>query len=1128
MEFIHLHNHTEYSLLDGAMRIEELVKTAKRMGMSSLAITDHGNLFGVVEFYNKAMDNGIKPIIGIETYVAPRDRKEKRIYPDIPESNFHFILLATNEKGYKNLLKLSSLAYLEGFYYKPRIDKELLNQYREGLIGLSGCLKGEIPYYLLRGDKEKARKSALEYQEILGKGNFFLEIQDLALPENKKVIPEMLELSKSLDIPVVATNDCHYLSKEDAHTHDVLLCIQTGKKLSDRYRLRFNTQEVYFKSPEEMVSLFSEVPEAIKNTLKISERCNLLLDFSGKNFYLPQYPTPEGFKTTFDYLSYIAREGLKKRYQTITPEIEDRLSYELSTINKMGFSGYILIIKDIVDFAKRKGIPVGPGRGSAVSSVVLYSLGITDVDPLKYGLIFERFLNPNRITLPDIDIDFGDTRRDEVIEYIKERYGKENVAQIITFGTMQARAVVRDVGRVLEISYAEVDRLAKLIPFGSSLRGAISLSEELKSLIDSNPQYQELFKIAEKLEGMPRHASIHASGVVITPKSLTEFVPLYRSSEGDISTQYDMNAIASCGLPKMDILGLRTLSVIDDTLKILKDKGKDLNRIPLDDKKTFELLHKGETVGIFQLESPGMRDILKKFKPEDIEGLIAVISLYRPGPLGSVDISKFILRRYGKEKVIYPHPLTEPILKETYGIILYQEQVMRIAAVIAGFSLAQADTLRRAMGKKIPEIMVEQRKNFVEGAKRKGIKEETAEKIFDMIAPFAGYGFNKSHSAGYAHLAYETAYLKANYPVEFMCASLNSELGKQDKLYKLIREARRMGIKVLPPDINKSLEKFSIEEERIRFGLAGIKNVGKASESIINARKSPFISLLDFLKRTKVNKKSAESLIKAGALDSINPDRVELLSNLDKELQRASSKRIESLELQSSFFESPKSVKKSQKPKSIDLLAYEKDGFGFYFSGHPLEKYKDEYEGLGLIESSRLEELKEEESVRVGGVIASRRVKRDKRNREYLHLVLEDFDGEIEVFVFNELYKEVGKTLKADTPIAVKGRLKRGKRPTITANTIIPLSKAGEYIKSLYIDLNMVGLTDDALISLKEQLLSSPGRCEVLLYVYNRIGEKSKPRIVRLKEHKVDPNSKLLSNLRNIAGVEGVRIKGKF
>jgi len=1113
--------------------------------MPALAITDHGNLFGAIEFYRTAQDVGVKPIIGAEVYVAPTDRREKKIHPQIPESSFHLTLLSKDLEGYANLIKLVSLGYLEGFYYRPRVDKDLLNQQHNGLIALSGCLKGEINYFLLSGSYEKAREVAGTYQTIFGKENFYLELTQLGLKENDQSIKGLVRLSQELDVRLVATNDCHYLKKEDSLAHDVLLCIQTGKKLSDKVRLRFESQEVYFKSPEEMAQLFAELPEAITNTRAISDKCNLLLDDIGKKFYLPAYPRPDGFISDFEYLKHLAENGLKHRYHRVTPALEERLQYELSVIHKMGFAGYFLVVKDIIDFARSKKIAVGPGRGSAVGSLVLYSLGITDIDPLQYGLLFERFLTPERISLPDVDVDFADNRRDEVINYIRERYGQENVAQIITFGTMQARAAIRDVGRATDIPLPVVDRIAKLIPFGTPLAAALANSSELKTLLNTKPEYQELCEIAQKVEGLARHASIHASGVVIAPRPLMEFVPLYRSADEDICTQYDMTSLDAVGLLKMDILGLRTLTVIEETFELLHRQGVHIDRktILLDDKKTYQLLQKAETVGVFQLESQGMRDILRQSVPDKIEDIIAVISLYRPGPLGNVGIGEFIKRKRGEAPVSYLHPSLREALEETYGIIVYQEQVMRIAGIIAGFSLSDADRLRRAMAKKVPEAMEAMRESFIEGTKKNRIKPELAQKIFDLIAPFAGYGFNKSHSAGYAYLSYLTAYLKANHPLQFLTAALSCEIGDQDKINKFVKEAKRMGIAILAPDINKSQHQFTIEENKIRFGLGGIKNLGQAvCEKIVEEqqKQGEYKTLFEFLRRTRsfTNRKAYESLIKAGACDSINPDRKFLLSRLDNELAMAGSERLEFAARQTSLFGMVKDASskesESDRPEADtgpftqnELLAYELDAYGFHFSLHPLENYRSEYERLATHDSSSLNNLEDYEPVNIGGVITAKKLRRDKKGNEYSVIQIEDFNGSVEVMVFNQLFQQTRQLLRVHECVMVKGTVRTRADGThqIFADRVQPFNQIQcESKKDLKIKIPATSLEESLLERIKEELENYPGESEV----YLELGEDdSRRKLVRLKNHKVNISSALINGLKELLGPDSIRLLAK-
>ncbi|MEO0245770.1 MAG: DNA polymerase III subunit alpha, partial [candidate division WOR-3 bacterium] len=888
MSFVHLHVHSEYSLLDGVPKIKDIVDKAKEYGMPAVALTDHGALFGAIEFYKYAIQNGIKPIIGIELYMAPNSRFEKG--GGISGSNYHILLLAQNSKGYKNLLKLSSLAYIEGFYYKPRIDFELLEKYSDGLILLTGCLKSHIPSLIISGKKEEAEKILKKYIEIFGKENVYLELMDVDLKENIEVNKVLLEFSKNYDLKLVATNDVHFLDKKDYELHEILLAIQTNKTLKDKVRLKFETQEVYFKRKEEMEERFSYLKEAIKNTLEIAERCNLVIEIDSK-LYLPKFDIPQGFKSGYEYLKYLSTKGLEEKFKKEVPlKYKERLSYELEIIGKMGYEGYFLIIKDIVDTAKRNGIKVGPGRGSSVSSLVLYALSVTNIDPLKYGLYFERFLNPERISPPDVDIDFEDERRDEIIKYVRKKYGENCVSQIITFGRMKAKAAIRDVARVMGLPYSEADEIAKLVDY-NTLEETYEFNPAFKSLIDSKEIYKKLFEYAKRIEGHARHASVHAGGIVIAPSDLTEFVPLYKHPDDTVCTQYEMEALESVGLIKMDFLGLKTLTVIRKVEDMIKMKTPDfsIEKIPLNDKKTYELLQKGETIGVFQLESQGMREILRKAKPEKFEDLIAIIALYRPGPLGSVNINEFVARKHGVIPITYPHPLLENVLKETYGLILYQEQVMKIASEIAGFSMGKADILRRAMGKKEKEKMLAEEKDFIEGAKKKGVPEDVARDIFEVIKPFAGYGFNKAHAASYALISYQTAFLKAHYPLLFMCVNLSSEMGKSEELAKFVNEAKRMGIEILKPDINESEKEFKIvSDNKILFGLGGIKNVGDAAISaIIKAReKGKFKSFEDFIYRTSsksCNKKVIEALIYSGAFDSLEPDRKKLLSKIERE-----------------------------------------------------------------------------------------------------------------------------------------------------------------------------------------------------------------------------------------------------
>lgn len=1156
-EFVHLHNHTEYSLLDGALRISKLAKQAARFKMPAVAITDHGNLFGAIEFYKTCSAEGVNPIIGAEVYVAPTSRKERILPKNFSEASFHLTLLCKDFTGYSNLIKLVSNAYIEGFYYRPRVDKELLAQYSQGLIAMSGCLKGEINYYLLRDDIEKAREVLETYQSIFGNDNFYLEINRLGIPENEKSLAGIMQLSSEMGVKVVATNDCHYLEATDVKAHDALVCIQTGKKVTDSKRLKFESTEVYFKSPEAMAYLFHDIPEAIHNTIEVADKCHLLLEVDGKKFYLPAFPIPdaEENRSDFDYLSKLTHKGLKERFPTITREIEERLKHELRIIAHMGFAGYFLIVKDIIDFAHLKDIPIGPGRGSAVSSLVLYTLGITDIDPIHYGLIFERFMNPERVTLPDIDIDFADDRRGEIIDHIHQKYGKDSVAQIITFGTMASRAAVRDVGRVLDIPYSEVDRIAKLIPFGAKIGEALATTRELKDLIESSPRYKEMIEIAEKLEGLARHASIHASGVVIAPKPLLEFVPLYRTADGEICTQYDMNALADVGLLKMDILGLKTLSVIENTFKICQREGKPLNKksIPLDDKKTYELLQRTDTMGLFQLESQGMRDILRKLKPDKIDDISAVIALYRPGPLGNVDIEDFIRRKLGQSKITYFDPSVEKILKETYGIMVYQEQVMQIAAVIAGFTPVQSDKLRKAMGKKIAEEMEAMRESFIEGAKAHHFTQEQAVDIFDLIAPFAGYGFNKSHSIGYAHLSYLTAYLKANYPIEYMAALLTSEISDSDKLNILIKDCRRNGIEILSPDINCSNFEFTIEDNKIRYGLGGIKHLGqKVCEAIANERQNgPYKSFRDFLKRIRkdASRKAYEMLIKTGALDTMVKDRAFLLSKLEDELEKVSSERLQYLERQNTLFGAPVQGNSDNDsniiPDSIstskeDMLTFEKEAFGFYFSCHPLENFETELGALALLPINRIDNFltkqnsiqnstnagnknaKPKNTVYLGGVIVTRQQKKDRKGKDYAIFNLEDFTGMTEIIAFSDVYARSREFLRPDTPVIIRGRI--GSRDEIKtqieAKDIILFSQWQTYFDNLVIGVSAEAFSEKSAM-IKNILEKHEGTKPIFFKVKNPDQTSS---IYRQNEPGVNLSKELISNLTDLLGKDAVRI----
>ena len=1048
--FVSLHLHTEYSLLDGAIKIDELIEQALAYKMPALAITDHGNLCGAVDFYQKAVKKGIKPIIGCEVYVAPGsrfDRTKTNLDSNLAEeAAFHLILLARDNAGYKNLTTLVTKAYLEGFYYKPRIDKDLLEQYSGGLIGLSACLKGEVPYYLRYGNQDKAREAALRYKHILGPENFYLEIQHNGLPEQDAVNKQLIELASELHIPLVATNDCHYLKKEDARAHDILLCIQTGKTVKDVKRLKMATDEFYFKSPDEMKNAFHEVPEAIENTRLIAERCNL--EFSLGRSLLPRYEVPEG--TTPDkYLEALAATGLQAKIKDEIPvHYTDRLVMELNVIKKMGYASYFLIVWDFISYARSRDIPVGPGRGSAAGSLVAYCLDITEIDPIKYNLLFERFLNPERISMPDIDVDFCKDRRQEVIDYVAGKYGVDHVAQIITFGTMAAKAAIRDVGRVLDIPYAEVDRIAKLVPANSvTINDAIKLEPQLKELYNNNQTIKELLDIATRLEGLSRHASTHAAGVVIAPEPLTDFTALYKNpSESTVTTQFDMGAIESVGLLKFDFLGLKTLTVLNKTVEYIKHQGKHLilSEILLDDEDTYKLLSSGETTGIFQLESDGMRDILVKMQPNRFEDLIALVALYRPGPIGSGMIDDFIKRKRGETEVEYELPQMKAILDETYGVILYQEQVMRIANRIANFSLGQADLLRRAMGKKKPEEMEKQKEVFISGAVANGVPERKAARLFELMAFFAEYGFNKSHSAAYAYLAYQTAYLKAHYPVEFMTANLSVDMGDTDKVVKLINECRSMSIEILPPDINVSEREFRIFGNLVRFGLEAVKGVGSAAiEVLLKERQSgTFTSFADFLKRVdnkRVNKKVIESLIKAGAFDSLYKGSVDASSDSlrighDAAPNWARAKAMETFSSPLRASLGPGLFGESDSPDDMlqpwdekTLLQHEKEALGFYISGHPLSRYRRMLTTLDVNRISDIADREDRTEICVAGIISDIKSKaREKGVTAFLSL--EDETGSGDILVYPALYKELAPVLKKGSVVMIRGQVFRAEK----------------------------------------------------------------------------------------------------
>jgi len=1050
MSFVHLHVHTEYSLLDGAARINNVVAAARELGMPALAITDHGVMYGVIDFYKAAMAAGVKPILGCEVYVARQSRFVRNSIKD--ESPYHLVLLAEDQVGYRNLLQLVSLGFLEGFYYKPRVDKELLSQHHEGLIALSGCLSGETAELLSLNQTQAAKTAIGEYQDIFGPGRFFLELQENGLPEQRRVNRALVQLSRELQVPLVATNDVHYTRRQDAAVQDVLLCIQTGKTLDQAGRMRFPTDEFYLKSAAEMRQLFSEQPQALKNTVDIAERCNVKLDFG--QLHLPEFQVGEG-ETLETALTRLCYQGLDRRGLPVDGAYPERLEYELSVIFRMGFAGYFLIVQDFINWAKSQGILVGPGRGSAAGSLVAYVLGITDIDPLQHDLLFERFLNPDRVTMPDIDIDFCYERRGEVINYVAAKYGSDHVAQIITFGTMAARAAVRDVGRVLGFPISEVDRVAKLVPeeLGITLDRALVTSPELRVLNDTDERMANLLNMAMAIEGMPRHASTHAAGVVISREPLVNYLPLQKMTEGAVTTQFPMTAVEEIGLLKMDLLGLRTLTVIGDALAIISHTRKtdiQWEQMKMDDSCTYALLSRSDTIGVFQLESSGLRAILRELKPERFEDIVALVALYRPGPLQSGMVDDFIKRKHGEVPVKYLHPALEPILRDTYGVILYQEQVMRIASDLAGFTMGQADSLRRAMGKKKPEVIAGLRQNFLDGAAARGISAKVAGQIFELMEFFAGYGFNKSHSAAYAVVAYQTAYLKANYPVEYMAALLTSVRGNSDKVADYIQECRRVNITILPPDVNESLENFTVVGDKIRFGLGAIKNVGEgAVRSIIQARKEsgPFQSLLDFCQRVdlkQVNKRVLESLIRAGAFVSLGLLRSQMLVMLEEILDIATRRQQEKESGQISFLDLVDDLKdagdgfarEQVAPPPIpelpvsEILEMEKESLGLYISGHPLTPYQTELARKVSCPVRGLSSQTDGTRVIIGGLAASVRRSTTKRGDMMAYLTLEDLSGAVQVLVFPKTYLNVSGLLEPGAILLVEGRVNRQEEGT--------------------------------------------------------------------------------------------------
>jgi DNA polymerase-3 subunit alpha len=1156
-QFVHLHLHTDYSMLDGACDVEKLVQRVKELGMPAVAMTDHGNIFGAVHFVNAAHKAGVKPIIGCELYVCKKDDHNIERTPPEGDTYNHLLVLAENEEGYRNLAKITSEASLRGFYYKPRVSKKFLAEHSKGLIGLSGCLKGEVAERLMEENYAAARNAAATYSDILGPNNFFLEIQDQGLEQEHRIHSNLFRLEKDLGLPLVATNDSHYLCEDDAHAQDVMLCIQTGKSIQDTNRMKFQGTDFFVKSHDEMHRVFKDAPDVLSRTLAIAERCNMRLEKISNPF--PHFDVPDGF-TLDSYFEHVSREGFARRLETLRPldargrlkhnlsEYEQRLARELAIIQQMKFSGYFLIVWDFIRYAREHDIPVGPGRGSAAGSLVSYALGITDLDPLQHELIFERFLNPERISLPDIDIDFCMNRRGEVINYVTAKYGRENVAQIITFGTMAAKAAIKDVGRAMDVPYTDVDRIAKMVPttLNIKLEDAIRESPALQQAYDSDPQIRELLNTAKKLEGMVRNAGVHAAGVVISPRPLNELVPLYKTKNDEIVTAFDMVAIEKLGLLKMDFLGLTTLTILDDAVKLIaQTRGERiaLEGLLLDDQETYQkVFHKGLTSGVFQFESRGMRDVLRRYQPNSIEDLTALNALYRPGPIQGGMIDDFIDRKHGRKKIEYELPELQEILQETLGVIVYQEQVMQIANRLAGYSLGEADLLRRAMGKKIASEMAAQRERFVTGANQRGYPPKKIEKIFDLMAQFAGYGFNKSHSAAYALLAYQTAYLKTRYPVEFMAALLTSVTGSTDDVVKYINECREMGIAVEAPDINVSDANFTPHGSAIRFGLAAVKNVGhNAIESIVAGRKElgRYSSIYEFCEKVDLrllNKRVLESLIKSGAMDGLGR-RAQLMAVLDRAIEGAQKIQRDAESGQHGLFgifqQEEVSSSHNKLPDTPDWdehtrLANEKEILGFFISGHPLEKYRDKLEDLRALSTEEISALTKstgkDENITTAGIITNLHVLKSKRGDFYAQGALEDMAGSVEMLVFPEAYRKLQEKVKLEVPVLIRGgvRIEEGANPKLTVNDISPLEEAKVPLpNSLRIRVPLETANESTVDALHTLCARQKGAAKVLFDV-ERQGDFMV--VMEAEGYNVMPDRNFIARVEELCGRGAVRV----
>ncbi|MEI3224222.1 MAG: DNA polymerase III subunit alpha [Lachnospira sp.] len=1143
MEFTHLHVHTEYSLLDGSSKIKEITSRAKELGMKSLAITDHGVMYGVIDFYKAAKEVGIKPILGCEVYVAPGSRFDKQ--PGESESRYyHLVLLAENNTGYKNLMKIVSRGFTEGFYYKPRVDYEVLEQFHEGIIALSACLAGEVQRYLARGMYEAGCEAAKRYEGIFGKGNFFLELQDHGIPEQKYVNPQLIRMSQELGIDLVCTNDVHYTYAQDADAHDILLCIQTGKKVTDENRMRYDGGQYYLKSPEEMAELFPYAPQALENTCKIAERCNVEIEFGVTK--VPHFEVPQGFDS-WTYLNHLCNEGMKRRYPDADEEKKKRLEYELSVIHKMGYVDYFLIVWDYINYAKTHGIAVGPGRGSAAGSIVSYCLGITDIDPIKYSLIFERFLNPERVSMPDIDVDFCYERRQEVIDYVVEKYGKDCVVQIVTFGTMAARAVIKDVGRVLDLPYAMVDNIAKMVPreIGITIDKAIQENPDLRNAYENDAQVHDLIDKSKRLEGLPRHASMHAAGVLISQKAVDEYVPVATGSDGAVVAQFVMTTLEELGLLKMDFLGLRTLTVIQDAEKLARKKNPEfsIDNINYEDKNVYDMISTGKCEGIFQLESAGMKNFMKELKPQSIEDLIAGISLYRPGPMDF--IPQYIKGKNNPGDITYDCPMLEPILKPTYGCIVYQEQVMQIVRDLAGYSLGRSDLVRRAMSKKKTSVMEKERQNFIYGNPEEnvpgcisnGIDEKTANKIYDDMIDFAKYAFNKSHAACYAVVAYQTAYLKTYYPVEFMAALMTSVVDNTDKVAGYIYACRQMNIQMLPPDVNTSDMEFSVEDNAIRFGLSAVKSLGRPTiKAIIDERnKSRFTSIQDFISRlyTDLNKRTLENLIKSGAFDTFGNNRRQMMSVYARMLDNEAKQGKDAISGQMSLFDLVDESEKSQfeiKMPDVseytkeDILAFEKEVLGVYVSGHPLDEYAAMWKKHISAMSTDFEiddetgepKVKVDSKATIGGMIMAKSVKPTKTGQLMAYLTIEDLVGTVEVIVFPRTFSTYRNIIEGTDKLFITGRVNANadENAKLICESVVPFE---DVPRKLWIRFASEEEYLKKAADLAEELKYSDGKDSIIIYC-----TKENKRIALPQSRNIRITPDILASLRAQYGIKNV------